>query len=259
MIPRKTREFDRLAGNRPLIDRNLTNPLKIVWRGRPRPRRPGISCAVAKFGEARPRCASSFYSSLVLIAPQDSQFVHQDLAESSFEFQSLGISSGYFCQLKHTIINRATGKVARVRHPGGIAFAEGRVVPHPPVGGHGEEASVALTAARCGHSATYEAAHKLSRAALGMAKPRRSASVTRRSDCRAKLSTTTPASQQQRERRFWSRNIGKPCTRESTHVALINGEGPSHSGREFASFVDGRARARLSANRPNDPCGDGLL
>jgi len=101
--------------------------------------------------------------------------VHQDLAESSFEFQSLGISSGYFCQLKHTIINRATGKVARVRHPGGIALAEGRVVPHPPVGGHGEEASVALTAARCGHSATYEAAHELSRAALSMAKPRRSA------------------------------------------------------------------------------------
>jgi hypothetical protein len=32
-----------------------------------------------------------------------------------------------------------------------------------------------LTAARCGHSATYEAAHQLSRAALGMAKLRRSA------------------------------------------------------------------------------------
>ncbi len=29
--------------------------------------------------------------------------------------------------------------------------------------------------------------------------------VTRRSDCRAKLNTTTSASQQQRERRFWMR------------------------------------------------------
>jgi hypothetical protein len=109
------------------------------------------------------------------MAAQDSQFVHQDLAESFFEFQPLGLSSACFCQLKHTIVNRAAGEVARVRHLGGIAFAQGRVVPHPPVGGHGEEASVALTAARCGHSATYEAAHELSRAALGMAKPRRSA------------------------------------------------------------------------------------
>jgi len=118
---------------------------------------------------------SSFYSGLVLIAAQYSQFVRQDLAESFFEFQSLGISGNYCCQLKHTIINRAAGKVARVRHLGGIVLAKGRVVPHPPVGGHGEEASVALTAVRCGHSTTHEAGHELSRAALVMAKPRRSA------------------------------------------------------------------------------------
>ena len=62
---------------------------------------------------------SFFYSGgllegLAFIAAQYFQFVHQDLAESSFEFFPLGIRSASLGQLKHTIVDRAAGQVARV-------------------------------------------------------------------------------------------------------------------------------------------------